>query len=261
VTAMSDYTVCTTTACSNQCGQAIVDALDAGGDGDSTSGDGDSTTATGDGDSTTATGDGDSTTTNGDGDGDTGNTGEACSVEGEVRSSCVEGSPEVCFDGFWYEESCNGCSLVSPSTSCERVTHAALIMQTEEDHVSVIPSSESFEQSATSVLASWTFASAGYQQYGLVSFRFASEVNPNTVAVDGNGGIATVTIENADGSSGCEYVLSGTTLVLNQTLDYYGEVAWNGCWGSSSDARTVINVRSDRVLSGTAALEVYSITL
>lgn len=252
--AIGKYMACTTTSCASECGQDLLDAL-AGGDGD---GDGDSTgdgDATGDGDST---GDGDAT---GDGDGDTGNTGEACTTEGAIRSSCTEGAPQACVDGFWIEESCEGCELVSPSSSCQRVSYASLYLLTDEDHVKAAPSDESFEQTADGVSASWTFSNTGYQQYGLVSFRFSSAISASGLALSGTG-IATVTVETDDGSSGCEYLMNGATLVPHIVYDtYYGTVAWDGCWGSSADTRTVLNVRTNRVTSGKVSISVTGIIL
>ena len=260
--AVGDYMSCTVTSCATECGEDLLDAISGGdGDGDAT-GDGDGD-ATGDGDGD-ATGDGDGDAT-GDGDGDTGNTGEACTAEGAVRSSCIEGAPQACLDGFWTDESCAGCELVSPSSSCQRVSYASLYLRTDEDHEKASPSAESFEQTEDGVTASWTFSNTGYEQYGLVSFRFDTSLSASSLALSGTG-IGTVTLENDDGTSGCEYLLNGATLVLHTIYEYnaytgYEELVWEGCWGSTADARTVLNVRTDRVLSGEVGISVTGIIL
>lgn len=232
VTALGAYLTCTGMSCSRECSDAIIDAVN-GGDGD--------TTSPGDGD-------GDDTTS---GDGDTG---EACSTPGEERYSCVDSAPQVCVDGTWIEESCDGCALVSPSDTCAKISGIAFRKISEEDVESFNPPGAELIQTASSVTGSWTFQYTGYPQYGVIQYKFSAAFDPDAVSISAEGeGI--VSFETEDGSSGCEYILSGSTPVQN-VQDY-----WDGCWGTTSGSRTVINVRTSQTIEGSASVTVTGISL
>jgi hypothetical protein len=220
---MADYLACTVDQCKSACVDDISDIVG-------------STTAT--------TGDTD----------DTGDTGEPC-TSGEERSSCVESAPQVCINGSWVEESCEGCALVSPSDSCAKISAIAFRKSSEEEVTAFSPASMTLTQTASSVTGAWDFDYSGYEQYGVIQFKFASPFDPSTVTIDATGQ-GLVSFETDDGSSGCEYVLSGGMPIQNS--DEY----WDGCWGTTSSSRTVINVRSpSRTIEGAVTLTVTGISL
>lgn len=180
-------------------------------------------------------------------------TGEACvSGTDTDRGSCLDMSYQICEGAEWLVGDCTGCGVVTPSATC--IKTSAFTLQEEGDELVGVPEAETtYTQAADSVRAEWYLESG---QTGTIQFVLSEPISPGRVEIEHSGRIEFVTIENDDGSGGCQYTVESDGRLSRYVItDVDGEgiqyVAWYGCWGSyetleSNEPTTasVLNIRT-----------------
>lgn len=172
--------------------------------------------------------------------------GSGTCTEGTSQGSCSTGNALDCYLGEWLEsESCPACGVVYPSSACDRVT--AFMLDYAYTPVTGGVASEIYSASG----AQATFTPLYSDDIGYLQFKFPYAISPTNVgiSVSATSGSVAVTLESGNnGESGCNYYISGGTLVWDELAGCWGAASPMGT-GVSGSPVTVLNVR----VSGTAS--------
>jgi hypothetical protein len=190
---------------------------------------------------------------------------EPCTSEGDIQGSCVSDSLEICTDGFWQKDSCDGCQIVTPNTTCERVYSLAFEEQ-GTDLVSVTPTQMEFEQTTESVSAEWYLES---DQMGVIQFVFSEPLDPSRIELSYSSRIEFVTLEVPGGAGGCQYEVNSSGRLERYLIIGSSGIDWYGCWGDFSsyttenpDTLTIMSIRTPVTSTNeTVSLTIHEVLL
>lgn len=145
---------------------------------------------------------------------------DECSELDLPTGSCHQGDGRICLGGEWQEEDCTGCALLDPPDLCQHIR--AFVLDPSADWSVVRGGVGSLIHETDSVTATFNFSAAG--QVGIIQYRFPYDTASNygvTVLATPTDNV-TISLENADASSGCQYSLDSAGDAYQSQSD--------GCW-------------------------------
>lgn len=179
-------------------------------------------------------------------------TGNACDTLDESQGSCADSSLEVCDGTEWQRQDCAGCGIVAPTAECAQISVLTFEERAGDEIAAIEGDVRDVVETADLVGAEW-YLEAG--QMGVIQFVAASPIDASRVKLSGStSGVGFITLETENGTSGCQYQLSGTQLshyyILNSST---GDIDWAGCWGEFEDydintdptTATILSIRTD----------------
>lgn len=191
-------------------------------------------------------------------------TGESCTTMDETRGSCVDSSLEVCDGSEWLVHDCAGCGIVAPTSECAQIFVKTFEEGTGDDINSVDGDVRDVVETGDLVGAEWYLESG---QMGVIQFEAASPIDASRVKLEGTTtSVGFITLEKDDGTSGCQYELSGGSLSRYYIVGELGDIDWAGCWGDYEDydiytdptTATVLSIRT--TVATTNEIEILGLT-